>query len=258
MQEAVAIFSQNQNRINFSAITNLLEDGVKEGVFPGAVVNIVQKGELALSVAVGHTAIKLPKGYDPSLTTKETVYDLAGLTGSIGAMAVIVKLIEAGRIKIDDRVSRYLQGFGVLGKSPITVRHLLTHTSGLPNWQPFFEELVRENGESRMGILTRRGARDYVLNSILRLDLKDEVAERHLYSDIGLMLVGYLIEVTTGYSLDRAMQKYLLHPLQMKSTSFIDLSRVRRRGIHPVMEVIAPTEECPWRKRILWGITGKK
>jgi CubicO group peptidase (beta-lactamase class C family) len=253
MEEAVQLTTQFIEKPSFSTVAQFLEQAVHEGVFPGAVLNVSRHGETIFSHVAGQTAVKLPKGFEPARMSIDTVFDIAGLTGALATTSLLIKLVEVGRIKIDDRVSRYLQGFGVLGKSPITVRHLLTHTSGLPAWHPYFEELVQENSESRMGILTSRGARDYVLNSIVRSTLKGEVGEKYLYSDIGLMLIGFLIETTTGYSLDRAMQKYLLQPIGMKSSSFIDLSRVRRRGIHPVTEIIAPTEECPWRKRILWG-----
>src|SRR5690606_3144606 len=60
-------------------------------------------------------------------------------------------------------------------------------------------------------------------------------------------------EVLTGLSLEKAAQRYIFAPLGLKSTSYIDLSMVKRRGIAPVTDLIAPTEECPWRKRMLCG-----
>jgi CubicO group peptidase (beta-lactamase class C family) len=68
-----------------------------------------------------------------------------------------------------------------------------------------------------------------------------------------MILAGALVESLTGMSFDKAAYRYVIQPLGLKSTSFIDLSMIRRRGIQPVTDMIAPTEECPWRKRVLCG-----
>jgi CubicO group peptidase (beta-lactamase class C family) len=164
-----------------------------------------------------------------------------------------MKLLEEKKMRLEDRISRYIQGFGVLGKAPITVGQLLSHSSGLPHWHPYFEELLRHNTGSRLGILTSKGARDYVYNSINRSALKSEPGTRQTYSDVGFILLGELIETLTGLPLDKAAIRYVFQPLGLRSTSFIDLALVKRRGIQPVQDVIAPTEDCPWRKRVLCG-----
>jgi CubicO group peptidase (beta-lactamase class C family) len=104
-----------------------------------------------------------------------------------------------------------------------------------------------------MGILTSKGARDYVFNAINRGALKYPVGTRQVYSDVGFMLLGHVIEELTGLGLDRAAQRHIFQPFGLKSTSYVDLSMIKRRGIHPVTDLIAPTEECPWRKRTLCG-----
>ena len=185
--------------------------------------------------------------------SRDTVFDVAGLTSVVSTTTLIMKFVEMGKLKLEDKVSRYIQGFGVSGKSMISIEHVLAHASGLPAWVPYYEELVMANAGDRIGILTSRGARDYVYNSVNRSSLKFPPGSKQLYSDLGLMLLGNMIEQLSGLSLDRATQKYLFQPLGLKSSSYVELAMIKRRGIHPVKDRIAPTEDCPWRSRVLCG-----
>ena len=235
------------------AVTSLLESAVADGVFPGAVALVGQRGEVVYCRSFGVRGLG---GIDSKVGVAmetDTVFDLASLTMTVATATLAMKLVESGKMRLDDRVGRYLQGFGVHGKSAVTIRQLLTHTSGLAAWMPFFEELLREQAGARMGILTSRGARDYIYNSILRSQPKSQPGSRQVYSDVGFILLGFLAEALTGLPLDKAFLRLVAQPLGLKSTSFIDLSMIKRRGIHPVTDVIAPTEDCPWRKRVLCG-----
>ena len=241
----------------FGEAAALMEGGVEDGVFPGAVLLVGVRGETVYERAFGQKVLKNSEFAEEIKGAIEmrpdTVFDIAGLTNILVTTTLIMKLVECNQIKLEDRVSRYLQGFGILGKAPITIAHLLSHSSGLAPWTAFYEDLVRENAGERMGILTSKGARDYVFNAINRAPLKYAPGTRQVYSDIGFMLLGHLIEELTGLGLDRAAQRHIFQPLGLKSTSYIDLSMIKRRGIHPVTDLIAPTEECPWRKRTLCG-----
>lgn len=235
-------------------LTTLLEDGVRGGVFPGAVLIVGKEGETIFRAAAGQQSSRAIKGAESvSQTTVDTVFDVASLTGAIVTATLVLKLSELGKLSLDDKVTRYLQGFGVYGKSKITIRQLLNHNAGLPAWAPFFESILEENAGPRLGIMTSRSARDFVYDEIQRLPLKYEPGERYLYSDLGSMLLGNIIEVLTGLSLDKAAFKYVFQPMGLKSSSYIDLSMIKRRGIHPITDLIAATEECPWRKRVLCG-----
>jgi CubicO group peptidase (beta-lactamase class C family) len=235
-----------------SDVGKLLQQGVDVQAFPGAVFEVYQGGTCIVSECAGTRAFVVAEEVQP-LLSRDTVYDVAGITAGVITTTMIMKLAEAGKLKLEDRVSRYVQGFGVNGKSAITIQDLLAHTSGLAAWVPFFEELVRLNAGSRMGMLTSRGAKEYVYNVINRSSLKYQPRTRQLYSDIGLIVLGEVVEILTGLSLDKAAQKMILQPLGLKGTSFIDLTMVKRHGIHPVLDLIAPTEDCAWRKRVLCG-----
>lgn len=241
----------------FQAVVDVLEGGVKDGVFPGAVLAVGLGDTLIFQRAAGRRydadTVDGEKRFGAPAMRLDTVFDLGSLTNIVVTTTIIMKLLEERRIKLDDRVSRYIEGFGVLGKSAITVGQVLSHQSGLAPWVPFYEELLNEHAGARMGILTSRGARQYVYNSINRSSLKQEPGTKQVYSDVGFILLGHMIEELTGQSLEKAAQRYVFQPLGMRSSSFIDLSLLRRGGIQAVPEMIAPTEECPWRKTILCG-----
>lgn len=240
----------------FSSLAEELELAVKDQVFPGAVLVVSVGGELVFRDAVGEKWLRgrpaAVSGPDARMGI-DTVFDVASLTSIVVTTTLLMQLVQQQRVDLGNRVSRYVHAFGVHNKSPITVAQLLSHTGGLTPWVPFFEELLRANAGARMGILTSRSAKDYIINAINRAQLRYEPGTRQQYSDLGLILLGHLVEMLVGVPLDRAAQRFIFQPLGLRSSSFIDLSMIRRRGIHPVTALIAPTEECAWRKRVLCG-----
>ncbi len=262
MENAVLKFSQSSSSEATSSkgvsqafvdVSALLNKAVEDGVFPGAVLLVGRDGQILYHKSAGFKSIKLNKDDELRPMMADTVFDIANLTTVVGTMTLMMKLIEIGKVKLEDRVSVYLQGFGVHNKSAITVGQLLSHTSGLAPWYAYYEELLKENSGARLGILTSKGARDYVINSINRSVPKFASGTRQAYSDLGFIILGHLVELLTGLSLEKALYKYVIQPLGLKSTSYVDLSMIKRRGIHPVTDVIAPTEHCPWRGRLLCG-----
>ena len=242
--------------IDDSAVTNqqrkLLDDAISKRIFPGFACMTGGADRLPIELAGGahsYPEIDWPK----TPVSCDTVFDVAGLTEVISTTSCVMRLVEAGKIGLTDRVTRYLDSFGTLGKSNITVENLLQHSAGLSAWHPFHEELVRMNARSHPGVLTNRGAREYVQNAIHRMPTRYGVGERRMYSDIGFIVLGELIERVTGWSLEKAVQRLVLAPLALECTGFIDLGMLRARKLCPDIEMIAPTEECGWRKRILAG-----
>ncbi len=249
----------SQDLSAFKQVRALLQRGSAEGVYPGAVLVLGSKGKVVCTECAGVKWIKFAaKDKDfiegpQNLARLDTVFDIGTLTTALVTAPLILELCEAGRLDLGDRVTRYLPGFGVHGKSPVTVSHLLSHSSGLAPNQSFYEELVRAHGSNRMGILNSRGARDYVINSICRSSLRYEIGQKYVYTDAGYILLGHLVESLTGMSLEKVAMKAMFQPLSVKSTSFIDLSLAKQRNLVPSHKVIAPSEDCPWRKKILCG-----
>ncbi len=234
-------------------ITTLLTQGVSDGVAPAISLLIAEGNKILFLKTVGQ------RGYDqqdPQLqgeVNAETVFDIGSLTLPLITTTILMRLHHQGLIDVHHKVSRYIQSFNTFGKEEITIADLLSHTSGLAAYHPFYQELTKENAEKRLGILTSRGARDYIYNAIIRSQLRFEPRSRCLPSDLGGILLGLLIETASGMNLDTAFQRLVAFPLGLKSTGFIDLALSKRRGWQPAFEKIAPTEECQWRKRILCG-----
>ena len=238
---------------NWSPIRALLEEAIADGVSPGVVLLAAKRGQVRIFEAAGRRTSQVSEEITASMIAKETVFDIGSLTFPVVTAYLTKQLIESGTLKLTDSVSRYLQGFSVLGKSKITIGHLLAQNSGLVEAHPFYEDLTREHSGARRGILASRGAKDYVFNWINRSGLQFEPGTKQAPSDLNGIVLGGIIEALTGLSLDRAAQKMIFQPLEMRSTGFIDLNLIRRGGVQPVTDMIAPTEECTWRKRVLCG-----
>jgi CubicO group peptidase (beta-lactamase class C family) len=235
--------------VSFSALAREIEAGVEAGAFPGAVVLVSRAGTIRYHAAFGARSL-IPERTPMRL---DTAFDLSSLTKPLATTLAFMLLMRDRRVQLDDRVTRFFHNFGVHGKTHVTFRHLLAHASGLAAWRPFFREVERLEKEGRPGLMGSQGAKELVYGEIHRERPDYEIGTKSVYSDLGFMLLGELIELVTSTPLDRFCHDHIYRPLGLRSTSFIDLAAMRRRQISPVSEAIAPTEQCPWRKRILCG-----
>ena len=125
---------QQFDSTRLAAVVEYLQTQV-DSAFPGAVVAVGNHNRIALLAAVGHYGVD-----DPRPMTPETVFDLASLTKVIGLTTACILLVDQKKLDLDARVQRYLPEFRGTGKEKVTLRHLLTHSSGLPAWRPLFRE----------------------------------------------------------------------------------------------------------------------
>jgi CubicO group peptidase (beta-lactamase class C family) len=235
--------------VPFSALAREIEAGVETGAFPGAVVLVSRAGTVRYHAAFGARSL-IP---DRTPMLPDTVFDLSSLTKPLATTLAFMLLVRDRRVQLDDRVTRFLHNFGVHGKTHVTFRHLLAHASGLAAWRPFFRDVERLEKEGRPGFMGSQGAKEFVYGEIQRERPEYELGTKSVYSDLGFILLGEVIELVTSTALDRFCHEHVFRPLGLRSTSFVDLAAMRRRQISPVSEAIAPTEQCPWRKRILCG-----
>jgi CubicO group peptidase (beta-lactamase class C family) len=235
--------------VDFRAVAGTIEDAIADGAFPGAVVLIARRGEIAYEAAFGARSL------EPERTPMQldTVFDLSSLTKPLATTTAFMLLIREHKVRLDDRVTRFFPNFGVHGKTHVTFRHLLAHCSGLPALRPYFKDIIRIEREGRPNFIGTRGAKEYVYEQIHRERAESEPGTKTVYSDLGFMLLGELIELATRTTLDRFCQERIFRPLGLRSMGFIDLAQVRLRRVVPVASAIAPTERCPWRKRLLCG-----
>jgi len=235
--------------MDFPSVESAFEEAVSQGVFPGAVVLVSKDEEIVYENAFGYRSLI------PEKTALElnTIFDLASLTKPLATTVAIMLLIGGKKIRLDDQVTRFIPTFGVFGKHLSTVRQLLNHSSGLPAWKPYYEGMVKMEKSGRINFIASRAAKGYVLEEIHREKPLTPPGTQSLYSDLGFMVLGEIVEALTGFNLDRFCQDRIFKPLGLRSTAFVDLTKLRTRRLQPVKQTIAPTENCPWRKRILCG-----
>jgi len=202
-----------QTDARFEPVVAYLRSQV-DSAFPSAVIAVGQRGRVVLLAAVGHYGID-----DPRPVTPETLYDLASLTKVIGLTSMCVLLVAERKLDLDAPVQRYVPAFQGPGKERITVRHLLTHSSGLPAWRPLYTEA------------TTRGTAFALADTT---PLANEPGRVMVYSDLGAIVLTQVVEAITGERLDQLLDRRLFGPLGMASTRFLPPAEWRDR--------IAPTE----------------
>lgn len=188
------------------------------GVFPGAVVAIARRERTLYVEAFGHAQL-LPRRRP---ATTHTVYDLASLTKPLVTATAILQLWEEGRADLDAPVASYLPPFATGGKASITVRHLLTHTSGLPAWEMLYLPAPPDGATASSAAARARACRS-IREAISRICATPALAPpgvRVEYSDLGFIVLGFLVERLSGESLAQYAARRIFGPLGMTATRF--------------------------------------
>ena len=197
-----------------------------DSAFPGAVVAVGNHDHVALLAAVGHYGVD-----DPRPMTTETVFDLASLTKVIGLATACILLVDQKKLDLNAPVQRYLPEFGGTGKEKVTIRHLLTHSSGLPAWRPLFRETE---------------TREAALALVDTTPLDTVPGARYLYSDLGAIVLTQVVERITKTRIDQYLGTAVFKPLGMTTTRYLPPAEWRDR--------IAPTEmDTVFRHRMIRG-----
>lgn len=236
--------------VSFARVEQEIEAAVQRGVFPGAVL-LVRDGERMFYLRAFGQRQNEPT---PAPMEEDTIFDLSSLTKALATTTAVMLLVRDGKVRLEDRVTRFLHNFGVHGKTHVTLRHLLAHSSGLAATRPYYKEILQmERRGEKINFLGSGAAKEYVYQQISRERPEAPPGVRAVYSDLGFILLGALVELTSATTLDRFCHTRIFRPLGLRATSFIDLAMVRSRRIVPSTEMIAPTERCPWRQHVLCG-----
>lgn len=191
------------------AADSILLGAVSSEVIPGAVLLVTKSQSVLHRKAYGYARLYDKNGTrlgEPEPMTVDHVFDLASLTKVFATTYAIMMLVDRGEIELDAPVSRYLSEFSGPSKDSVSVRHLLTHTAGLYPWKPIYYHAT-----------TAPEAFDY----ICRLPLSYPVGGERRYSDLGFMLLGYLVEARTGQDVDAYLREELYGPLGLQRTTFV-------------------------------------
>lgn len=246
----------------FAEAVRLL-DGAAGAAYPGAVLAVLWRGDAVLRHATGRTAARA----GAPAVTPETVYDLASLTKVTATLPLVLQAVAEGRMALEDPVPVHLP------ESPhhnVTIKHLLTHTSGLPAWIPFY-------------LRTMGG--DAVVRGAATTPLVAQPGAQVTYSDVGFVLLGEIVRRTFGAPLDVLAKTRLYEPLEMTRTGYRPVRAAaagQAPGAGPAagaagggedLRAIAPTEDGTaveqqmtqdpqwaeagrrhtWRRYLIWG-----
>lgn len=207
-------------------VDTVVRSFIDRKAFPGAVVAVGRQGKLVHLQSFG----KLSYAADAAPVTAETLYDLASLTKVIATTTMTMILVDEGRLDLDKAVQDFLPRFRGEGKEQVTVRHLLTHSAGIDWWAPLYEELEGQ---------------DAYVERIQAMPLVYEPGTESLYSDLGIILLGEILERVAGEQLETFVRRRVFEPLGMEDTMYRPAAELRER--------IAPTEKDPWRGRVVRG-----
>jgi uncharacterized protein YbbC (DUF1343 family) len=199
------------------AIEALVRHDIEQKRLPGAVVLVGLGDRIIYQKAIGDRALVPAR----EAMTLDTIFDLASLTKVVATTTSVMMLIEQGKLRLIDRVSTFIPGFERYGKADITVRHLLTHISGL---RPDVDL-----GDTWIGT-------DNAIKLAIEEVPTSPPGSRFVYSDINFFLLGEIVKRVSGQRLDEFAQEHVFARLGMKDTMFNPPASLRAR--------IAPTESC--------------
>jgi CubicO group peptidase (beta-lactamase class C family) len=202
----------------------VLDRAVQDSAFPGAIAVVGSHDRVYATVAAGRLDWAAPEVPDD-----HTLWDLASLTKVVGTLTATMRLVSEGKLQLDAPVRQYLPRWTVPGSEGVTIRNLLLHTAGLPAHRP----LYREADAAAARVM------------LYATPLDTLPGARTVYSDLGLLLLGDVVESLAGERLDRYLQRILFTPLGMTETMYNPPVALWPRT--------APTEIDPWRGRHIRG-----
>ncbi|NNG27863.1 MAG: serine hydrolase [Ignavibacteriaceae bacterium] len=211
----------------FANIDSVIVRAIEDSTFPGAVVLVSKDDEIIYEKGFGHFT------YDGSSSkvNTNTIYDLASLTKVIATTTAAMICIDRNLFKLDDPVYKYIPKFSENGKENILIKNLLLHNSGLPAWKKFYDKNLDA---------------DSIVSNIYFTIPEYPAGEKTVYSDLGIIVLGKLIEVVSGKILDVFCKEGIFIPLKMNNTYFNPSNLVKYK--------IPPTEfDNYWRKKLIQG-----
>jgi CubicO group peptidase (beta-lactamase class C family) len=227
-------------------LVRMMDAAVAGGVFPGGALLVRARGRTAHVSFHGRRSLEPSGGpVDPA-----TCFDLASLTKVLATAPLTLLTVQRGRLALDEPVHRVLPGYADGGREAITVRMLLDHSSSLPAWRPYYHEVASEANGAR---LATAAGRDAVRQMAAAEVPEVEPGSRSLYSDLGFILLDWILEQVNGQPTDVLFAEWLAAPLRLRSLFFVDLKSPDKAARTRQTRAFAATEHCPWRGRTLIG-----
>lgn len=195
-----------------AAIDDAVEEGIRQKKLPGAVVLVARQGKIVHLKAYGDAEV-LP---DRVPMTVDRVFDLASLTKPLATGLAVTRLIEEGKLSLDDPVAKHWPEFAAEGKEAITIRHLATHQGGL----------IADNS-----LRDYDGTREDAYARIAALNPTAKPGEKFVYSDVGAIVLGHLVERISGKRIDEYVAETFYRPLGLSATGYLPSEELRKRAV---------------------------
>ena len=218
-------------------IRQAVEAAISKGVFPGAVLLCALDHRI-----VFHEAFGMADLFENRKMQKHSIFDLASLTKPLATTLAISKLMEKGKLSLDQQIGTLLAEFQNSDKARITIDMLLRHRSGFPAHRHYYLDILHSGKEPR----------PYLRDLLIKEPLESIIGEKEVYSDLGFMVLAWIIERVSGQQLDRFVAHEIYAPLGIERLFFMDLTPENE---NPKIDQgqFAATQQCPWRKRVLRG-----
>ncbi len=215
------------------SVDRLMKQAIAEEIFPGGVLLVSERGKTLFFNAYGvaHLSSQAP-------VISETIFDLASLTKPLATTLALMRLVQRDQIKLNDPIGQLLPEFKLTEKARIKIKNLLYHNSGLPDYRPYYKALAGIDNNLR---------RDAVRKLLVHEPLVNPIGKTVCYSDLGFMILAWVIEHVSEQRLDQVVADEIYQPLGLNDLFFISDNMAESRG------PFAATENCPWRKKIMDG-----
>ncbi|WP_457551798.1 serine hydrolase domain-containing protein [Desulfobacula sp.] len=218
-------------------IARKIKQAIINGIFPGAMLLCAVDQEI-----VFHESYGMADSFEKKKMEKHDIFDLASLTKPLATALAVSRLIAKNQVSLDQKIGSILKEFNTSDKADITIDMLLRHTSGFPAHREYFKKIIKINTNSRQ----------YLRHLLVQEVLENKIGEKQVYSDLGFMVLSWIIEKITGQRLDQFVSKQLYSPLKIEDLFFIEIDPENGK-IDKYQQRIVATQQCPWRKKLLKG-----
>ena len=239
-----AVQKAGMDTLCFRKIDSIAQMGIDRKAYPGCQLLVARKGKVVYHQCYGaHTYDKGARKVDTN-----TMYDLASVTKVMATTLAVMRLVDAGKVSLDDPLSRYVPSLKHSNKKKITIRQCLSHCARLKAFDGYYQNVPSACGDLSLGsdAVECDDCREGMLEQIA--DSKLNKGEGYVYSDLGFILLAEMVRMVSGQSIDVYAAKHFYQPMGLKNTTFCP----RLHGFDTAR--IAPTErDTYYRQRLLQG-----
>ena len=220
-----------------NTVFSQIDQAISQGIFPGAVLLCAVNQEI-----IFHESFGMADLFEKREMGKDDIFDLASLTKPFATTLALSRLMENGKVSLNQKLGSVIKEFKDTDKTDITIDMLLRHTSGFPAYREYYKQIINSNEEPRQ----------HLRNLLANESLENRPGENQVYSDLGFMILSWIVEDISCQRLDHFVAQQIYSPLGISELFFIDLD-LKDKILKQYQQKIVATQQCPWRKKILVG-----